>query len=134
MNVPNRRINKGAIVTTLVVLAGVAAVGMAFVSNASPYGTFADAKSSGSDSMHVAGDIDADTVKTDLSHHTITFKMKDQAGELMTVVYSGPPPANMGEAKKVVAIGGIENGVFHSEKLLIKCPSKYEADKKPTGV
>ena len=133
MTVPNKRINIGAIITALVALGGVAAVGMAFVSNASPYGTFADARKSNSDSMHVAGDVLKETVITDLQHGTMHFSMKDSTGERMNVVYTGPPPANMSEATKVVAIGGVQSGVFYSEKLLIKCPSKYEDGKKPAS-
>lgn len=131
MNVPNKRSNTGAIITALVAIGGIAAVGTAFVSNASPYGTFADARKTKSESMHVAGDVLKETVSTDLKHGTMRFQMKDTTGETMQIVYSGPPPSNLGEATKVVAIGGIQNGEFHSEKLLIKCPSKYEGQKKP---
>ncbi len=133
MNVPNKRTNKGAIITALVAILGIAAVGMAFVSNASPYGTFADARKTKSESMHVAGDILKESVSADFKHGTMRFQMKDSTGELMQVVYTGPPPSNLAEASKVVAIGGIENGEFHSDKLLIKCPSKYEGEKKPVG-
>ncbi len=124
-------ISKGTVVTTVILLGGVVAVTMAFVSNASPYGTFSEARQSKSESMHVAGDVLKETIATDLQHGTMRFEMKDSAGEKMQVVYSGPPPANMSEATKVVAIGGVQEGVFRSNKLLIKCPSKYEGAKKP---
>jgi len=39
-------------------------------------------------------------------------------------------PQNMGEATKVVAIGGMKDGKFVSDQLLVKCPSKYESEKK----
>jgi cytochrome c-type biogenesis protein CcmE len=35
----------------------------------------------------------------------------------------------MGQASKVVAVGTMREGEFHSRKLLLKCPSKYESTK-----
>ena len=133
MSVPNSRPATGKIVTSLVIVGGAIAVCFAFVSNASPYGDFAEAKINHSDSMHVAGTIMKETLKTDLRHGTIQFNMKDEKGLMMPVVYDGPPPANIEDAVKVVAIGGVQGSEFHSNKLLIKCPSKYEAQKSPTS-
>jgi cytochrome c-type biogenesis protein CcmE len=48
----------------------------------------------------------------------------------MNVIYSGPPPSNMGEATQVVAVGGMKDGVFRAHQLNLKCPSKYEGKKK----
>jgi len=36
----------------------------------------------------------------------------------------------MAQATEVVAIGSMKGSEFHSEKLLIKCPSKYEGTDK----
>jgi cytochrome c-type biogenesis protein CcmE len=37
-------------------------------------------------------------------------------------------PANFEDAVSIVAIGRYENGVFAAEKLLVKCPSKYQGE------
>lgn len=123
-------ISIGALITAIVSLVGIALVLYAFVNTASPYGTFSDARKSKSDSIHVAGDLVKETVHMDMNKGSINFDLKDSAGEKVSVVYNGPPPANMADATKVVAIGGMQaDGRFHSSKLLIKCPSKYEGQK-----
>ncbi len=134
MTVPNRKFQRGAIsgaiVTGIVAMAGISAVVVAFVNNASPYGSFADARQGKSDSIHVSGDLVKDSVHMNLGQGSIEFAMKDDKGEQMKVIYTGPPPGNMAEATKIVAIGGVQpDGRFHSNKLLIKCPSKYEGEK-----
>ena len=58
----------------------------------------------------------------------LTFPLRDQAGEVMTVVSRDGKPNNFDEAPKIVAIGQCENGVFVADHLLTKCPSKYKAE------
>ncbi len=124
------RFGTGAVVTIVLCLLAISGIVYAFLQNASPYVTVAQAKATSGDNLHLAGDILKETLKTDLSKGQISFDIRDQEGDLVKVVYYGPPPANMGEATKVVAIGGMkEDGAFHSKKMLIKCPSKYEGDK-----
>jgi cytochrome c-type biogenesis protein CcmE len=119
----------GAIVTAVICLLAISGVIFAFLANSSPYVTIAQAKASNADNLHVAGDIVKESVHQDLMNRTLVFDIKDQTG-LVTVVYKGTPPQNMGEANKVVAEGGMKDGHFYSEKLLVKCPSKYESEKK----
>jgi cytochrome c-type biogenesis protein CcmE len=119
----------GAFVTGIVVLLALALVSTAFLANASPYVTVSQARNSTGDRLHLSGDLQQDSVAQDFKNHLITFRLKDQEGTVVTVVYSGPPPANLGEAKKVVAIGGMKDGKFYSDQLLVKCPSKYEGQK-----
>lgn len=99
---------------------------MAFLSNASPYVSIAEAKAKPGDNQHLSGDIVSGSVKTDLRAGVVRFQVKDQEGQTADVLYQGPPPANMGSATKVVAVGGMKEGVFHTKKLILKCPSKYE--------
>ncbi|HVT13016.1 MAG TPA: cytochrome c maturation protein CcmE [Fimbriimonadaceae bacterium] len=120
---------KGAALTAAVCVLALAGVVYAFIANSSPYVTVAQARASTADNLHVAGDIIRDTVHQDLANRTLTFDMKDETGTVK-VVYTGTPPQNMGEANKVVAEGGMKDGVFLSDKILVKCPSKYESEKK----
>jgi len=101
----------------------------AFLTNASPYVTIAEAKVSRGDNLHLAGDLDKSTIRNVISKSEVHFTLKDEKGEIVQVVYHGPAPANLGEATKVVAVGGMKDGAFHASKLLIKCPSKYESSK-----
>ncbi|HTQ10327.1 MAG TPA: cytochrome c maturation protein CcmE [Fimbriimonadaceae bacterium] len=118
----------GAVLTAVICLMAFGGVIYAFMANSSPYVTVAQAKTSTADNLHVAGDIVKSTVQQDIANHTLIFDIKDTTGTV-TVVYTGTMPQNMGEANKVVAEGGMKNGKFVSDKLLVKCPSKYESEK-----
>jgi cytochrome c-type biogenesis protein CcmE len=119
----------GGVITAVICVLALSGVLYAFMAYSSPYVTVAQARTSTADNLHVAGDIIKETVHQDLANHTLTFDIKDTTGKV-TVVYTGTPPQNMGEANKVVAQGGMKDGKFVSEKLLVKCPSKYESEKK----
>lgn len=120
----------GTLISIIVGTLAVCGMIVAFLSNASPYVTVAEAKASMADDLHLAGDMDKSTLETDVRARTVRFTLTDEQGQSLPVIYTGTPIANMGEATKVVAIGKCEEGVFKAHKLLIKCPSKYEAEKK----
>jgi len=120
------KIKLGQIITVLFVAAAIVGVSVAFILNASPYVTVSEARKTGATNVHLKGELDKGSIQNDLAARTIRFRIKDTTGELMTVVYSGPPPQDMAQATEVVAIGSMKGNEFHSEKLLIKCPSKYE--------
>ncbi len=121
----------GTIATIVFSVAGLSALVFAFVSNASPYVTVAEAKTRPGDNLHLKGDINKDSLAIAAAAAKVTFDLTDEEGQIVTVVYSGPPPANMGDATQVVAIGGMEGKVFAAHKLLLKCPSKYESEEQP---
>ncbi|MBI5836126.1 MAG: cytochrome c maturation protein CcmE [Candidatus Eisenbacteria bacterium] len=57
----------------------------------------------------------------------LVFRIKDVASpDEMQVVYTDVKPGNFDQARDIVAIGTYRDGAFHAEKLLIKCPSKYQ--------
>lgn len=116
------------------VVAGVAALAIAafvMLSNASPYVTVAQARTSKLTDMHLQGNLVKESLRVDSANALIRFTIVDDLGEKMDVVHHGLPPANMGEATRVVVVGGMKDGHFESHKLLTKCPSKYESDGKP---
>lgn len=119
--------NRGAIVSLVLTSIGLTAMVMAFVNSASPYVTVAQAKESKAKNLHLAGDIIPGTLRPKPMEGKVEFDVKDEKGATIHVVYLGPPPSNMGSATKVVAVGGVQNGEFVSEKLQLKCPSKYES-------
>jgi cytochrome c-type biogenesis protein CcmE len=57
-----------------------------------------------------------------------TLKNPEDAAETIRVRYHGLKPANFEEAISIVAIGRYETGAdeFAADKLLVKCPSKYQ--------
>jgi cytochrome c-type biogenesis protein CcmE len=118
---------KGAVISCF---SGVAALGIltfVFVMNGSPYVTVAEAKKTGGDGLHVAGQVEPNSIVTDFSHHEVRFKLRDADGQVLPVIYTGAPVSSLGTATKVVAIGAMKGGSLQSDQLLVKCPSKYEA-------
>ena len=65
----------------------------------------------------------------------LSFRLKDSKGEIMPVEYRGVVPGNFDQATSIVAIGNYQGGTFAAKQLLVKCPSKYqaEAEKGKTG-
>lgn len=106
---------------------------IAFSTSASPYVTIEQAKRSTGDRLHLAGLIDQKSIRNDVFTRTLRFNLKDESGQSIPVVHRGEMPTNLSEAKNVVAVGGVKDGVFESSQLIVKCPSKYEADKNANG-
>jgi len=119
----------GSVLTGVLIAGAILGVSVAFIANASPYVTVSEARKSGATNVHLKGKLEKDSVKNDFKDHAITFRIRDNNNEEATIVYTGPPQ-DMSEATDVVAIGTMQGDQFHSEKLLIKCPSKYEGGNK----
>lgn len=116
--------------TVFLVAAAIIGVSVAFIANASPYVSVSEARKSGATNVHLKGDLVKTSIKNDIKDRSLRFELKDKNGEAMTVVYTGTPPQDMALATEVVAVGSVKGDEFHSEKLLIKCPSKYEGENK----
>jgi hypothetical protein len=54
------------------------------------------------------------------------FDLVDADGRHLPVVYRGVRPGNFKDAISIVAIGRYHEGRIEAEKLLVKCPSKYQ--------
>jgi cytochrome c-type biogenesis protein CcmE len=112
-------------------LAGAAALGgviFAFSQGASPYADVAQARRMSGRTVHLPGSIDQATVSF-MGGQGVSFDLVDESRARMPVKFRGAPPANLNEASQVVAIGAVSaEGVMEAEKLLVKCPSKYEAE------
>lgn len=117
----------GPLVTAVIAVVAIGAVIGAFMTNSSPYVTIAEARRSTDDRLHLAGDIVKDSIKTDFATRRVSFQVKDSTGTVILVEHRGEPVAGLTEATKVVAVGGMKGDHFVSEKLLLKCPSKYES-------
>ena len=62
----------------------------------------------------------------DFNSGTLQFYLTDDEGTVTSVHYRGTKPDNFEESESVVVVGQFQDGVFQAEKLLVKCPSKYE--------
>jgi cytochrome c-type biogenesis protein CcmE len=68
------------------------------------------------------------TAEFDGTKSQFTFYMKDDNGEEVRVVLDGAKPNNFELADAIVVKGRYQDGYFHANDILTKCPSKYEAD------
>jgi len=58
----------------------------------------------------------------------LSFRLKDSEDQVLLVEYRGVIPGNFDQATSIVAIGRYDTGRFVADQLLVKCPSKYQAE------
>ena len=97
----------------------------AFTKTLTPYLTFDEARAARG-TVQVMGGLDKASDRYDRESQRLYFDLVDDRGRRMPVVYSGVRPANFGDAISIVAIGRYRDGRIEAEKLLVKCPSKYQ--------
>jgi len=111
----------------------------------------ADGASAVGKSLRLSGAVLGDTIQYDANTLTLTFEVahvsgdnaeieaqgglaqvlfqavNDPSRQHIKVVYIGPKPDLLrGEAQAIMTGKLGEDGVFHAEELLLKCPTKYE--------
>lgn len=59
---------------------------------------------------------------------SFTFLMVDQNGEEQEVYYNEPMPTDFMRSEQVVVIGSYKGDAFIADKILMKCPSKYQEE------
>ncbi len=89
--------------------------------------------------IRVSGYVSSGTIKRDESASRVGFLVYDKnSDQTLPVVYQGIIPDTFSDDAEVVVEGNYrtEEGVFHANVLLAKCPSKYEAqgDEHPEGI
>lgn len=62
----------------------------------------------------------------DIQKNMFTFKLQDDHGKVLNVIYDGAKPGNFDQATQVVCKGVYKDGVFYADVILVKCPSKYQ--------
>ena len=101
--------------------------------------------------LRVSGAVIGDTIQYDAQSLTLTFEvahvpgdnaaLEDEGGlaealhqavidpprSRMKIVYVGPMPDLLRHEAQAIVTGKLgEDGVFHADELLLKCPTKYE--------
>jgi len=125
----------------LIIIIIAAAIGIIVTTadDASTYMTFDQAfqlASNGSkNSIHVVGQL-----KKDAEGHVVgiipgadrvsfSFIMIDESQKEQVVIYNEPMPQDFTRSEKVVVIGSYSDDTFIADKILLKCPSKYQEQK-----
>ncbi len=102
-------------------------------------------------SLRVSGAIIGDTIQYDAATLTLTFEVANVPGDnaeieaqgglaevlhqavidptrsRIKVIYQGPKPDLLRNEAQAIMTGRMdENGIFHADELLLKCPTRYE--------
>ena len=116
---------KAVLALALVVVAVVIGV-RSFNKTVTPYISFAEARRS-SGLVQVNGVLADKQYVMRQAEQYLSFRLRDAKGEVLPVEYRGVIPGNFDQATSIVAIGRYQDGRFAAEQLLVKCPSKYQA-------
>ena len=119
--------NLKIILALALVAIGVAIGVSSFKKSVTPYISFAEARRA-TGMVQVNGQIADKNYVLKPSEQYLQFNLRDQQGQVMPVVYHGVIPGNFDQATMVVAIGRYKDQCFQAEQLLVKCPSKYQAE------
>ncbi len=124
----------------LLIIAAAVTIILSTAGDASTYVDFGTAeemaRSGDNGKVHVIGSLKKDAAgrveglvydpAIDANH--LEFTLADTLGQARKVIYNNPKPADMDKSEKIVIIGQMQGEVFKCDKILLKCPSKYEAE------
>ena len=103
-----------------------------FRKTVTPYISFAEARRS-SGLVQVNGVLADKEYVMKQEEQYLSFRIKDDRGEVLPIEYRGVIPGNFDQATSIVAIGRYQDGKFEADQLLVKCPSKYQAEAEKAG-
>ncbi|REE01704.1 cytochrome c maturation protein CcmE domain-containing protein [Marinoscillum furvescens] len=122
----------------ILIIAMAIVVIMSTAGDASAYVTFEDAKemasSGNANKIHVVGKLRKDENGNVIGIHpspnmlSFKFEMVDENNEIQTVYHANPMPTDFLRSEQVVVVGAYQNDRFVAEKILLKCPSKYQEE------
>lgn len=126
-------------ILVIVVIAVAIAIVISTAGDASTYVTFDQAYEMASEgdskSIHVVGELKKDAqghvvgIMPGADRVSFSFIMVDENHKEQVVIYNEPMPQDFTRSEKVVVIGGYAGDTFKADKILLKCPSKYQEDK-----
>lgn len=97
----------------------------------SPYVTFQYAEKHPGKYVQIIGKRALDS---EVTHDAsgFTFTLTDENGNRLTAFHNGVKPQNFEHTEQVVVLGkySSEKNLFEADKVLVKCPSKYQKENK----
>jgi cytochrome c-type biogenesis protein CcmE len=121
------------IIIILVLVAAVAVI-ITTLTDASTYSDFEQALKKPGKEFHIIGVLNKQKpIEYDakVNVNRFAFYLVDDKGLEKKVVYNNTKPQDFEKSDKVVVIGSMKGDEFQAKSLLLKCPSKYKADKTP---
>lgn len=78
--------------------------------------------------IRVQGAVVPESVKFDINQNLLQFQIKGDSGRTLWIRYAGLKPDNMGMAVSAIVEGKVNaHGAVEATKVMMQCPSKYEA-------
>jgi cytochrome c-type biogenesis protein CcmE len=129
---------KTHIIAILLIVSAIAII-VSTAGDASSYVTFDQAfqmASTGNEtSIHVVGELKKDSsgeitgLEKSPDNLSFSFILLDENKKEQKVFYNEPMPPDFTRSEKVVVVGSYHGGQFVAQKILLKCPSKYQNQK-----
>lgn len=123
-------------IVLLVAVAAAIAVMISFSTDLSTYDSISSAKAKPGKYVHLIAKLDK---KQPIEYDPIkdpnycSFTVIDSLGSTTKVISNKPKPADLEMSERVVLKGRMQDGAFHCDDILLKCPSKYKDDMEAAG-
>ena len=131
-------------IIAIAVIAAAIAIIIATAGDASTYVNFDQAyemaATGNTTSIHVVGELKKDEsgdiigMEKSPDNLSFSFTLLDDNQKEQKVFYNEPMPPDFARSEKVVVIGRYNGEDFIANKILLKCPSKYQEQKLNAGV
>jgi len=121
------------IVLIVIIVAAIGVIISTFT-DTSTYTNFKEAGRYPGKEYHIIGKLIRDkpiVYDSKVNANQFSFFMRDDKGIEKQVIYAGSKPQDFEKSEQVVVMGNMEGETFRAKSLLLKCPSKYNNDKKP---
>ncbi len=133
-----RKMNAKFLIAGLVIVAAMGFLAVtSFQSNSMYYLTVPELKAQANTegaafydkTVRVSGPLHKESIDWNAKTMTLKFHI-NEGNDMFPVVYVGPVPDTMENGESVVVEGKYSSdGIFNASNILVKCPSKYEAEK-----
>ncbi len=97
-------------------------------SDSSTYASFTEALETPQKEFHVVGQLNKDKeleYNPEENVNRFAFYLVDRDGTEKKVIFNGTKPQDFERSEQVVITGKMKEEVFMADKILMKCPSKY---------
>jgi cytochrome c-type biogenesis protein CcmE len=118
---------KSHIIGILVIALSIGAILSTFA-DSSTYASFLEATKEPEREFHVVGKLDTSKVLSynpEKDANLFSFFLIDRDGTEKQVLFNGSKPQDFERSEQVVITGKMNGSIFEANKILMKCPSKY---------
>lgn len=118
---------KSHILAILVIAVAIGTI-LTSLTDSSTYADFGTAFEQPGEEYHVVGKLNLEKpmeYNPEQNANLFTFYVVDNKGVETKVYLHKPKPTDFEQSEQIVLIGKADNGEFHANQVLMKCPSKY---------